>query len=151
LYLTTYTSLSQEINAVLWNALGQYNPAWDLITDSPLMHTDNENDMDMFNTTTHPGLPPYHFEKAWMSLNGTRFLKANYVDYYNARYADIVDVFSGATPANISIFASASIGDIFIADLRGNYNFVLMKINQIYLTDSIDNHNDRILFSYKKP
>ncbi|MBU0486976.1 MAG: hypothetical protein KKA07_01000 [Bacteroidetes bacterium] len=151
LFISSYTPLNQQFNGAVWNAMGTYHPAWDLVLNLPRQALDDEMQMDLFNTTTPPGLPPYHFENAWMSLNSTRFVKANFMDFSTSTYSDIIDVFSGATPSNISIFASSlSAGDVLIAEIRSQYEFFLLRIDDVHYTDSTNNNNDYIRFSYKK-
>ncbi len=105
-------------------------------TGADLVNQGNEG--DVANCTT--------FRKGWDGENGTTYKKAgSSFSYDNATHNDLITEYSNVfnlTPGSVD---NVSVGDVYIAKLRGQDNYALIKITGI--TEGTDNHID---FSAKR-
>ena len=143
--------LLDEHEGIIYNSMGTGNFGWDLILNIPRTTSDSENDIDLFNFTD-PGEfgAPFYFNNGWTSGNATRFKRANWYEYENATQETAVDAYTGGT---VSVFptteaTAVAAGDIYIANLRNQNQYCVIKITEVNKTSS--DNLDYIRFIYKK-
>lgn len=147
--LQELTPMNEEHTAaILWNYIGTNSNAWDLVSNISVALSSPEDNKDMVNYTLAPGESPYYFYNGWYASNETRFIRANFIDYQNAKLEDLVDVFSGSTIGPKVNVSSISEDDVVIARLRNTSEYVVIKVTGITFTTNDD--LDKIEFSYKK-
>ncbi|PKP19883.1 MAG: hypothetical protein CVU05_10305 [Bacteroidetes bacterium HGW-Bacteroidetes-21] len=140
-----------ENEGIIYNSLSGQPYGWDLILNLPRTDTDNEADIDMYNFTDIVEFgAPYFFNNGWFSGNATRYKRANWYDYDNATTETAVDAFSGGTITDYPATQATAIttGDIYIANLRNQNNWCVIKITEVNRTTG--DNQDYIRFTYKK-
>lgn len=149
IYVANY--MLDEHEGILYNSLGSGNYGWDLLLNIARSSSDSENETDMFNfTDTGEFGAPYYFNNGWMAGNATRFKRANWYEYENATNETAVDAFTGGTisdfPSNQA--TSVSAGDVYIANIRNQNQYCVIRILEVNQTTGDD--MDFIRFVYKK-
>jgi len=134
------TEFTESVTGIIYNWYSANAWAWDLVNNRSSRSEDADGDKDMAN----PGTTDWSFKKEWYSKNGTLFVKNNSFNYNNPTVEAAAAAFSGGSTS-----ISVSQGDIIIAKLRGQDEFVVIKITEIRET-SIENNDDYIKFEYKK-
>ncbi|HBS85888.1 MAG: hypothetical protein A2W91_08965 [Bacteroidetes bacterium GWF2_38_335] len=147
---TPQTPMDESHTASFYNGRGDLNYGWNLWDDLPVNWTDGAHDKDLVNDTAYSYLlPPFYFKIMFKSANNTKFVKANYYNFAEATLEDAVDIFTGATPSDVTTYAlNFEEDDVFITKLRNQNEYVAIKILNIYLTT--DDELDRVDFAYKK-
>lgn len=149
IYVVDSDLMTEEYNGVLWNSIGPNPHAWDLVVNIPRSQNEDDSVKDMINSTYNPAQEPSFFENGWHTYTRTRFTKQNAYDYNNARKSTAVDAFSGSTiSSGLSYAYNINNNDIFIARLRGENKFTVIKITSVVYT--ANDNLDRIEFMYKK-
>lgn len=149
IYVVDSDLMTEEYNGILWNSIGPNPHAWDLILNLPRGQNEPDSVKDMINSTYNPAQEPVFFENGWHTYTRTRFTKQNAYDYNQARKSTAVDAFSGSTiSSGLSYAYNINSNDIFIARLRGENKFTVIKITNVIYTNN--DSLDRIEFRYKK-
>ncbi len=136
--------LKREIsNGQTYNFYRNQN-AWDLRNNQVQTFSKSvSSSCDLINVKS----PDFSFRKEWQSENGTQFALANSLNYHSKLCLENVKkCFSTSSPSSKVSFSN---GSIIIAKLRGQDEFVVIKITEIKETSPEDN-NDYIKFVYKK-
>lgn len=140
-----------EHEGIIYNSLSGQPYGWDLLLNLSKTDMDNEADIDMYNFTDIVDFgAPYFFNNGWFSANATRFKRANWYDYDNATTETAVDAFTGGTITNFPATQATAItnGDIYIANLRNQNTWCVIKVTEVYRSTGDD--QDYIRFEYKK-
>jgi len=140
------TTLAYEnTSAILYNLMAPtgYLGAWDLVNNVGVASSGSETSKDMANkSTSGTGWIP-----GWSTGTGntTAFVKDNSLTYATATLEDITAAY---TSGSSSITITPTVGDIYVAKLRGASNYALIKVTAINTTAS--DNLDNITFTYKK-
>ena len=140
------TTLAYEnTSAILYNLMAPtgYLGAWDLVSNVGVASSGSETSKDMANkSTSGTGWIP-----GWSTGTGntTAFVKDNSLTYATATLEDITAAY---TSGSSSITITPTVGDIYVAKLRGASNYALIKVTAINTTAS--DNLDNITFTYKK-
>jgi len=140
------TTLAYEnTSAILYNLMAPtgYLGAWDLVNNVGVASSGSETSKDMANkSTSGTGWIP-----GWSTGTGntTAFVKDNSLTYATATLEDITAAY---TLGSSSITITPTVGDIYVAKLRGASNYALIKVTAINTTAS--DNLDNITFTYKK-
>ena len=141
------TTLAYEnTSAILYNLMAPtgYLGAWDLVNNVGVASSGSETSKDMANkSTSGTGWIP-----GWSTGTGntTAFVKDNSLTYATATLEDITAAYN--TSGSSSITITPTVGDIYVAKLRGASNYALIKVTAINTTAS--DNLDNITFTYKK-
>ena len=128
-----------------FNNLGAGNGAYDLVAETAVA---SSVDADMQNDS-QPGATTVIFHKGWKSETATRFVKANGFDYAAATIESAVTAYVAGT--ELAVVNDVVEGDIFIAKLRGNDEYCVIKITEVKVEGSTKGENDDyIKFDIKK-
>ena len=162
------TDLSNENNGIVHHLYGPDQGAYDLVNNEGVSMggTDNRylgDKKDMINRAQYDA-PNENFLNEFISGNATRFVAANDFDYANATVEAAKETYeaaseklgaaeqAGKTWSDFK-YATANEGDIFIANLRGNNEYAVIKITGV-VTDENNNgdidEDSYIEFTYKK-
>lgn len=152
--ITVATALTTGNNGVIYHMLGSGAGAWDLVKNVAKRSADAEADKDMKNTTSLATAPGTNFfEARWEAGNATKFVKANSYDYAAASFESAKAAYAAGTAVS-KLTADVVKGDIYIAKLRGEDKYAVIKIEDVVLTpnntDGTFVNTDNIVFSYKK-
>jgi hypothetical protein len=125
--------------------------AWDLVADVAKASTDAAADKDMINASEN--VSGSTFVAGWNvgSGNSTMFVKANTYDFTNASLATAKTTYAAGTPSNQ--IRSVANNDIYIAKLRGQDTYAIIKITNVNPDDATATSGSNkgvIEFSYKK-
>jgi len=132
-------------NGKIWNIIGINIGSWNLVDNVSVSSPGPNSSKDMKNL--NPTGNPYYFSCGWESLNNTLFVIDNTFDYANTFKQSIIrSAYLAGSPSNT--IDSVNIGDIIIAKIRGNDEYMAIKITNIGLTTS--DNLDFIEFEYKK-
>ena len=139
------TLVYENISAILYNLMAPtgYLGAWDLVSNVGVASSGSETSKDMANkSTSGTGWIP-----GWSTGTGntTAFVKDNSLTYATATLEDITAAY---TSGSSSITITPTVGDIYVAKLRGASNYALIKVTAINTTAS--DNLDNITFTYKK-
>jgi phage-related tail fiber protein len=125
-----------------------FEGAYDFVNDVRVSSSQNDSLKDMIH-----GEPVGVFTGSWSSNNGTMYVKANNLDFSSTTRSTMVShyaTFSGT--ASAGAYAPAG-DDIYIAKLRGNQGYALIKIT----ANEPDNaecgcttNTGKLSFNYKK-
>jgi hypothetical protein len=127
------------------------NGAWDLVADVAKMSADAAADKDMIQASTNTS------GSAWVagwnvgSGNTTMFVKANSYDYNNAYFETAKATYAAGSPSNT--IRNVAQNDIYIAKLRGQDNYAVIKITKMDPADTSGTGGSNpgvIEFNYKK-
>jgi len=141
-------------NGTIYHMLGAKAGAWDLVKNVEKKSADAEADKDMKNTTTAATTPDNgFFDAKWEAGNATRYVKVTGFDYATASYESAKAAYAAGT-AVAKLAAEVMTGDIFVAKLRGEEKYAVIKIEAVNRTPNNANGTfenlDNIVFSYKK-
>ncbi len=140
---TTSTPLANEENGVIFNLQGLEKGAWDLVNDMAKAANDNDADKDMANTTGGNAV----FKKEWEAKNATMFVKVTGMTYDEFSSEEAAKgYYSSKTP--VTKVENVAANDIYVAKLRGEDNYAVIKITNVVETPN--DNNDKIEFTYKK-
>ena len=140
------TPMDSEIkDQQFFNNLGTGNGAYDLVAQTAVASSE---DADMQNDS-QPGATTVIFHKGWKSETATRFVKANDFDYAAATVENAIATYEAGT--ELEVVNDVVEGDIFIAKLRGNDEYCVIKITEVKVEGNTKGENDDyIKFDIKK-
>jgi hypothetical protein len=147
LILTTNDGFNVEVSGAFFHVFGSLKGAYDLVNDVLIAENEDESLKDMKNIDQGA----VTFTGGWESGsgNGSLFLKANgLVDYDNVVYSELKNNFT----TGLATIVSPQAGDLYIAHLRGQDDYALIKITEV---DAANNdcqctYTGKISFDYKK-
>ena len=123
--------------------------AFDLVAD--MNRTSGEDDLnkDMVNTDeAATNQEDSKFTGSWESANGTLFKASNASLYDNPTNLGFTWSTTLGDITASSAVSNPSVGDVYLAKLRGNANYVVIKVTDI--KDVAMGNTGEITFSYKK-
>ena len=150
---TTSQSQTLTINAPLTEHTGQFyhiqgslKGAYDLVNDTEKAAGDPDADKDMKNTDAAGA----GFTGSWTTGSTTTWVKDNDYDYDNATSTSAEAAFNAGTAGTDA--TNPANGDIYIGNLRGAGNFVIVRIDNMDANDATCGCNNigKSSFSYKK-
>ena len=129
----------------MWNIIGPDLGAWDLKNNKAKSIYDSIAEKDIINNIFMGG--KYYFKQTWKSGNSTMFISVT-PNFYNTalNFSDIDSLYK--KDKKYSSVCDFSKNKTFIANLRGEDEYVLIKITNVVLTTN--NNLDKIEFEYKK-
>ncbi len=140
------TLLDDEFSGIFYHIWGPYEGAYNLVDDKTMWAGDDDSKKDMLN------IEEESFDGSWDTGAGntTLFVKAdNAFDYENISKNDAITAFNSGTSS--SSITKPLEGDIYIAKLRGEDEYAVIKItsiNAFYCPTC--NYPGQISFDYKK-
>ncbi len=143
----TETPLANEVSGAIFNLAGPEKGAWDLVADVAKSLGDADADKDMANTTTNADAA--NFKKEWEAKNATTFVKVMGMPYEAFGSEEAAKGYFMAQMASASAkVENVAQNDIYVAKLRGEENYAVIKVTEI--VETADDNNDKIVFTYKK-
>ncbi len=141
------TPLANEVSGAIFNLAGSEKGAWDLVADMAKALGDADADKDMANTT--PNNDATNFRKEWEAKNATTFVKVMGMPYEQFDSEEAAKGYFMSQMASASAKAeNVAKGNVYVAKLRGEENYAVIKVTDIVETDG--DNNDKIVFTYKK-
>lgn len=140
------TPLANEVEGAFFHIGGSLEGAYDLVSDEVKGVNASDDDKDMENTDA-AGDP---FTGSWAAANTTMFVKDNNFDYETATKEGAADAYNGGS-SSASVDDPAQ-GDVYIANLRGNDEYVVIEIVEVDPDNNDCNcgNTGKITFDYKK-
>ncbi len=143
---TTFTPLGKNFTGEFYHRSGIREGSYDLVNNQLLSAASADFEKDMSNTD-NTGQP---FTGSWEALNATRFVRDNNFDFANASEEAAVSSYSSQVSSNG--IADPIVNEIYIAKLRGNNQYAVIKITGLDPNDPAGGGNNpgKITFDYKK-
>jgi len=136
--ITSATMATEKTGQIIGNLHGPDQSNYDLVTSTRLAGSAVG---DMQNTTSTSV-----YVSGWKSETATTFVKATGFDYTNASSASAKTAYEGGIASKV--VAGPEVGDIYVANLRGQNVYAVIKITQS--DDDVAGNNEVLKFDYKK-
>lgn len=143
--IKSITGFSAEDFGTIFHTLGTKNGAYDLLKSEQKAISDNSADKDMENTNFAG-----EFNGAWISKNGTMFVKAPAFDINTGTINEAKILYAAGTP-KVDVY-TPKVNDIYVAKLRGTEVYTVIKVISIAPTNDECGctNKGKITFSFKK-
>lgn len=125
-----------------------YEGAYDFVNDVRVASTENDSIKDMIH---NDGVGV--FTGSWTSNNGTMYVKATALDFDATTYSTTVSTYSNLSSTASVGMVSPVEGEVYIAKLRGNQGYALIKITSNNATNAdcgCQTNRGKLSFDYKK-
>lgn len=147
--ITTNDGATENLTGSFYHIAGALKGSYDLVDNAQVSATPTQPDAlkDMKNTD----LAGATFTGSWETKNDTRFVKS-LVAYSDLTMSAAALEFNQAS-VTLSIVPSPSVGDVYIAKLRGEENYTVISITENNPTADCGatcTNKGRLSFSYKK-
>ncbi len=143
-YVNPATPLATEVTTgVLNNIQGPLAGAWNLVDDVEVVTGGDATVKDMIEQTNDVD---FIFSQAWAAGNTTMYVSAPGFDYDNPTAEAAAAVYAAGTPS--ASVTAVSVGDMFVANLRGTDDYAVIKI--LTVDAEAAGNDETITFSYKK-
>ena len=120
------------------------NASWDLQKRVPHYAVDANADKDICDSCIVKD--PYTANVRWGSRNGSKFVKANTLNYDNATAKSIIDAYKAGVPSDLVTYTA---NDIIIVNIKNKNRFAVITIRSIVEDGFSTSYEDYTFFKYK--